>query len=112
MNRHFAVKPGENDAGMTIADSRISQIPLQHRERPAGTSLFDLGQLDVRWEASAGTLWTHMTPVDRPNFNPAILRDFPRWQSEIRREFAAPAPPLRSLVLGSRFPGGLDLGGT
>ena len=111
MNRHFAVKHGEDEAGVTIGDSRISPLPLQHRERPAGTSLFDLGQLDVRWEASAGTLWTHMTPVDRPNFNSAMLRDFQRWQSEIRREFAAPDSGLRYLVLGSRFPGIFNLGG-
>lgn len=111
MNRHFAVKPGEHDAGMTMAEGRISPLPLQHRERPAGTSLFDLGQLDVRWEASAATLWTYMTPVDRPNFNSAMLRDFQRWQSEIRREFAAPDSGLRYLVLGSRFPGIFNLGG-
>ena len=70
---------------MTLAAARVSTLPLQHRERPAGTSLFDLGQLDVRWDAPLGALWTYMTPVDRPNFNPAMLRDFQRWQSEIRR---------------------------
>ncbi len=96
---------------MTLAAARVSTLPLQHRERPAGTSLFDLGQLDVRWEAPIGALWTYMTPVDRPNFNPAMLRDFQRWQSEIRREFAAPDAGLRYLVLGSRFPGVFNLGG-
>ena len=89
-----------------------SPLPLQHRERPAGTSLFDLGQLDVRWEASTGTLWTHMTPVDRPNFNSADASRFPalavRDQARVRR----PADSgLRYLVLGSRFPGIFNLGG-
>jgi DSF synthase len=112
MNRHFNVQNSlEEEADMSVADGRISQLPLQHRERPAGTSLFDLGQLDVRWEAPLGTLWTHMTPVDRPNFNRAMLRDFQRWQSEIRREFATPDSGLRYLVLGSRFPGVFNLGG-
>jgi DSF synthase len=112
MNRHFNVQTSmEEEPAMSVADGRISPLPLQHRERPAGTSLFDLGQLDVRWEASLGTLWTHMTPVDRPNFNRAMLRDFQRWQSEIRREFATPDSGLRYLVLGSRFPGVFNLGG-
>lgn len=84
---------------------------LQHRERPSGTRLFDLGQLDVRWEAALGTLWTFMTPVDRPNFNRAMLRDFQRWQAEIGREFADPEEGLKYLVLGSRFPGIFNLGG-
>ncbi|MET1112424.1 MAG: crotonase/enoyl-CoA hydratase family protein [Allosphingosinicella sp.] len=97
---------------MTIAaEGRAGTLPLQHRERPAGTRLFDLGQLEVRWEAETGALWTHMTPVDRPNFNRAMLRDFQRWQAEIGREFADPQEGLKYLVLGSRFPGVFNLGG-
>ncbi|MFL6843709.1 MAG: crotonase/enoyl-CoA hydratase family protein [Allosphingosinicella sp.] len=86
-------------------------MSLQHRDLPAGTRLFDLGQLDVRWEAALGTLWTYMAPVDRPNFNRPMLRDFQRWQAEIRREFAEPSEGLRYIVLGSRFPGIFNLGG-
>lgn len=86
-------------------------LPLQHRVRAPGSRLFDLGQLDVRWEAALGTLWTYMTPVDRPNFNRPMLRDFQRWQAEIVREFADPAEGLKYLVLGSRFPGVFNLGG-
>jgi DSF synthase len=52
-----------------------------------------------------------MTPVDRPNFNRPMLRDFQRWQTEIRREFADPSEGLRYLVLGSHFPGVFNLGG-
>jgi DSF synthase len=84
---------------------------LQHRLRPAGSRLFDLGQLDVRWDAALGSLWTYMTPVERPNFNRPMLRDFQRWQAEIVREFADPAEGLKYLVLGSRFPGVFNLGG-
>jgi DSF synthase len=111
MNRHFNLKGDEEDSTVVVSDPRIAPLPLQHRERPAGTSLFDLGQLDVRWESSIGTLWTHMTPLDRPNFNRSMLRDFQRWQSEIRREFSAADSGLRYLVLGSRFPGVFNLGG-
>jgi len=96
---------------MAVAEGRAGLPPLQHREFPAGTRLFDLGQLEVRWEAETGALWTHMTPVDRPNFNPAMLRDFQRWQAEIAREFADPGEGLKYLVLGSRFPGVFNLGG-
>src|SRR3546814_8036589 len=35
--------------------------------RPAPTSLFDLGQLEVEWEEEMGTLWAFITPHDRPN---------------------------------------------
>jgi len=111
MNQHFSLPSSDEATAVTVAEGRAGALPLQHRERPAGTRLFDLGQLEVRWEAEAGTLWTHMTPVDRPNFNRAMLRDFQRWQAEIGREFADPREGLKYLVLGSRFPGVFNLGG-
>jgi DSF synthase len=112
MNQHFSL-PAHDEAipAAVAAEGRAGTLPFQHRERPAGTRLFDLGQLEVRWEAALGTLWTHMTPVDRPNFNRAMLRDFQRWQAEIGREFADPEEGLKYLVLGSRFPGIFNLGG-
>ena len=112
MNQHVSLPPSDEAITMTVATTELGGVlPLQHRERPAGTRLFDLGQLDVRWEAARGTLWTYMTPVDRPNFNRPMLRDFQRWQAEIGREFADPAEGLKFLVLGSRFPGVFSLGG-
>jgi DSF synthase len=112
MNQHFSLPVSdEGTAAAVAAQGRVGTLPLQHSERPAGMRLFDLGQLEVRWEAESGTLWTHMTPVDRPNFNRAMLRDFQRWQAEIGREFADPQEGLKYLVLGSRFPGIFNLGG-
>lgn len=112
MNQHFSVIPAEEEIGLPIATARLPQAPpLQHRSLPAGSRLFDLGQLDVRWDAPSGTLWTYMTPADRPNFNRPMLRDFRRWQAEIRREFAGPDAVLKYLVLGSKFPGIFNLGG-
>jgi len=112
MNQHFSLPMSDEATPVTsAAEGRLGTLPLQHRERPAGTRLFDLGQLEVRWEAEVGTLWTHMTPVDRPNFNRAMLRDFQRWQAEISREFADLREGLKYLVLGSRFPGIFNLGG-
>jgi DSF synthase len=112
MNQHFSLTPAEEAVAVPAAPARLAQtMPLQHRSLPAGSRLFDLGQLDVRWDAPSGTLWTYMTPVDRPNFNPPMLRDFQRWQAEIRREFAAPDGGLKYLVLGSKFPGIFNLGG-
>ena len=112
MNQHFGLPASDEAITVPVAGSGLARLmPLQHRERPAGTRLFDLGQLDVRWEAALGTLWTFMTPVDRPNFNRPMLRDFQRWQAEIGREFADPAEGLRYLVLGSSFPGVFNLGG-
>jgi DSF synthase len=112
MNQHFSLQPAEEGVGAPMTVETLERgLPLQHRTLPAGSRLFDLGQLDVRWEAAIGTLWTYMTPVNRPNFNRPMLRDFQRWQAEIRREFADPEEGLRYIVLGSRFPGVFNLGG-
>jgi DSF synthase len=112
MNQHVSLPSSDEAIAVTVAANELGGVrPIQHRERPAGTRLFDLGQLDVRWEAAHGTLWTFMTPVDRPNFNRPMLRDFQCWQAEIGREFADPAEGLKYLVLGSRFPGVFSLGG-
>ena len=112
MNRHFSVPVDDDAVTLQIVDGPVREArPLQHRVRAPGSRLFDLGQLDVRWEAALGTLWTYMTPVDRPNFNPPMLRDFERWQTEIVREFSDPAEGLKYLVLGSRFPGVFNFGG-
>jgi DSF synthase len=112
VNRHFSLHTDEDAAPIPVVDGPIRDaLPLQHRVRAAGSRLFDLGQLDVRWEAALGTLWTYMTPVDRPNFNRPMLRDFQRWQAEIVREFSDPSEGLKYLVLGSRFPGVFNLGG-
>jgi DSF synthase len=111
LNHHFNIQP-DDEAPVSIGEAAVREVhPLQHRVRAAGSRLFDLGQLDVRWEASLGTLWTYMTPFDRPNFNRPMLRDFQRWQAEIVREFSDPAEGLKYLVLGSRFPGVFNLGG-
>jgi DSF synthase len=112
MNQHFSLQRGEEAGPVAVmSDLLPGAVPLQHRDRPAGSRLFDLGQLDVRWEADTGSLWTYMTPIDRPNFNRPMLRDFQRWQEEICREFASPNEGLKYLVLGSRFPGIFNLGG-
>jgi DSF synthase len=112
MNQHFSLPVPDEAITVGVAAAGLAgTLPLQHRERPAGTRLFDLGQLDVRWEAALGTLWTYMTPLDRPNFNRPMLRDFQRWQAEIGREFADPEEGLKYLVLGSRFPSVFNLGG-
>lgn len=112
MNQHVSLPASDEAVAVTVATRELGGVlPLQHRDRPAGTRLFDLGQLDVRWEAALGTLWTFMTPHDRPNFNRAMLRDFQRWQAEIGREFSDRSEGLKYLVLGSRFPGVFSLGG-
>ncbi len=112
MNQHFSLPVHDDAIPVAVAGGGLAgTLPVQHHEIPAGTRLFDLGQLEVRWEAESGALWTHMTPVDRPNFNRAMLRDFQRWQAEIGREFANPEEGLKYLVLGSRFPGIFNLGG-
>jgi DSF synthase len=75
------------------------------------SQLFDLGQIDVRWEAEIDTLWAFMTPLDRPNYNLKLLRDIQLWQTETKRLSDAGVLPVKYMVLGSRFPGVFNLGG-
>ena len=101
---------------MVTEDPADVGLVLPARQREQGllggpTRLFDRGQLDVRWDAQAETLWTFMTPVDRPNFNLSMLNDFCIWQDEIERLFADRKDCPRYLVLGSMFPGIFNLGG-
>ncbi|MDX3900320.1 MAG: crotonase/enoyl-CoA hydratase family protein [Sphingobium sp.] len=91
-------------------------MPASVTERPAATDprhakLFDLGQIDVRWEAERETLWAFMTPEDRPNYNLKLLRDIQTWQTETKRLCDAGTLPIKYMVLGSRFPGVFNLGG-
>ncbi|HTK35776.1 MAG TPA: crotonase/enoyl-CoA hydratase family protein [Caulobacteraceae bacterium] len=82
--------------------------------RPLGgerSSLFNLRQLEVQLDEADRTLWTFMKPEGRPAFNPAMLKDYQRWQDEIARTYDASQTPIRYLVLGSRFPGIFCLGG-
>jgi len=71
---------------------------------------FNLAEIDVRWDEDKGTLWSFMTPRDRPSFSPGLLRDLRSWQDEIKRSFRED-DALQFVVLGSRFPGAFNLGG-
>jgi DSF synthase len=111
MNQHFSLAAAEEAVSVPIAPTRLPKtIPLSDDTPAEGSRLFDLGQLDVRWDAPSGALWTYMTPLDRPNFNRPMLRDFQRWQAGIKREFAG-NDELKYLILGSKFPGVFNLGG-
>src|ERR1700740_2063892 len=98
--------PAEMDNDAPFPGARAVMAPPQPAERfstdslPAEilaavagkpTTLFDLGQMDVRWDAPAGTLWAYLTPQDRPNCNLGLLKDTMSWQQETRRLFG-PAP--------------------
>jgi len=72
---------------------------------------FDLAEIEVNWDEELETLWSFMTPSDKPRFSMAMLRDLHAWQSEIQRLFATDAVPIKYVVLGSRFPGAFNLGG-
>ena len=98
------------DAGSELPDYVDLGLPLE-LARGSTTSLFDLGQLDVEWDAERHTLWTYMTPHGRPNFNLSMLHDFQVWQREIARHYGPKREKLCYLVLGSRFPGVWNLGG-
>lgn len=98
---------------MTEADFDIGldEAELMPAARRGPSPLFDLGQLEVRWDAAQRALWTFMTPQGRPSFNLAMLRDFHVWQREIARVYGSGDEALDYLVLGSKFPGVWNFGG-
>ena len=51
------------------------------------STLFDLGQIDVRWDEELATLWAFMTPHERPNSNLGLIRDTMAWQRESKRVY-------------------------
>jgi len=111
MNQHFSLDPAIAADSLPGGFEGARESLLPRSPIAPGSRLLDLGQLDVRWDAADQALWTWMTPVDRPNFNPAMLRDFQRWQAGISETFSASDAAIKYLVLGSRFPGIYNLGG-
>ena len=97
MDQGDAVSPSATEIEL---DSAIGQ-----------SSLFDLGQIDVRWDADLSALWAFMTPANRPNFSMPMLRDVRTWYVESKRLFDAGILPVKYLIAGSRFPGVFNLGG-
>ncbi|MEC3949010.1 crotonase/enoyl-CoA hydratase family protein [Sphingobium sp. HWE2-09] len=83
----------------------------EEAQATARSTMFDLGQIDVHWDAPMDTLWAMMTPNERPNFSLTMLRDVKTWYVEAKRLFDAGQLPIKYLVAGSRFPGVFNLGG-
>src|ERR1700756_2134719 len=100
--RHPPVLPGPASSGGGSLPGYLAHTNLATRIR-VGRRLFDLGPLDCQFDEEHHTLWTFMTPAERPNYNEPMLRDFELWQSEIVRTLGDPATGLRYLILGSRF---------
>jgi DSF synthase len=114
MEHSSAILHNETSAGLARFPRQFERAtPLRRIPAPAveRANLFNLRQLEVSWDEAERTLWTFMTPQGRPAFDPAMLKDYQRWQDEIVRSYDAGALPLRYLVLGSRFPGVFCLGG-
>ncbi|MCP1468761.1 DSF synthase [Sphingobium sp. OAS761] len=78
---------------------------------PARSTMFDLGEIDVHWDAEAEAVWAFMAPSGRPNFSREMLRDAQTWYSETKRLFDAGEMPVKYIVAGSHFPGVFNLGG-
>lgn len=99
------LEPHEDASLASVTESTPSTSDISQ------SMLFDLGQIDVSWDAPSSTLWAFMTPATRPNYNLQMLRDIRLWQTEAKRLFDDGKLPLKYLVLGSRFPGVFNLGG-
>lgn len=96
------------DSGDHISPA-VTETPLAAAMRQS--TLFDLGQIDVRWDEKLATLWAFMTPLERPNSNMGLIRDTMAWQRESRQVFGDKGGMLKFMVLGSHFPGVFNLGG-
>ncbi len=110
-SRTDRAETGAINTGVTPADRTDPALWEDVQSRLGRSKLFDLGQIDVQWDQDLSTLWAFMTPIDRPNSNPALVRDTMAWQTETRKVFGADAHGLKYMVLGSRFPGVFNLGG-
>lgn len=106
--REVSVALPVSEGGFAIEDDVRDAPDIRQTAR---SSMFDLGQIDVHWDAAAETLWAFMTPADRPNFSQAMLRDVRTWYVEAKRLFDAGQMPVKYMVAGSRFPGVFNLGG-
>lgn len=86
---------------------------IKSRDNIAGIApeLFQLRELDVRYDPETAALWSYIRPTGRPSFTEPMLRDFHKWQQLIDESFAEDAVPLRYLVLGSHAPGVFCFGG-
>jgi DSF synthase len=73
--------------------------------------LFELEQLEVKFEQEIGALWTFIRPRGRASYNPDLLEDFHAWQRGIVASFEDRPTELKYLLLGSRTPGIFNLGG-
>mgnify|MGYP001764924068 CR=1 FL=1 len=108
---HLDKAVGNSDESMDLLLPTGTDNAEETFTLPSQSKLFDLGQIDVQWDAELATLWAFITPLDRPNYNLGLLRDTMAWQMEAKRVFAPEPDRLRYMVLGSRFPGVFNLGG-
>jgi DSF synthase len=102
---------GGRAASVTIPSLQPAPEPALAPDGVGQSKLFDLAQIDVKWEPETGSLWAFLTPPDRPNYSLALLREAMIVHDETRRLFSSPQSGLRYFVLGSRFPGVFSLGG-
>lgn len=77
----------------------------------ARPNLFDLGEMEVRHDHEAKTLWTYMAPNGSPNFSDRMLDEILIIQSELPQLYERGDQDLKYLVLASKFPGVFNLGG-
>ena len=78
---------------------------------PLGRLWPELGQIECSHDISHATLWSFMAFRGRPSYNPSLLEDFHRWQTNIGVMKRAYPGTLKYVVLGSRQPGVFCLGG-
>lgn len=100
----------ETDQQLGLRNGNQHIFTIGEAERPE-PKLFDQRQLQSTFDPALETLWTYMTPSNRPSFNPNLLSDFASWQEDIQRASATDSLPIRYVVLGSHFPGIFSLGG-
>lgn len=97
-------QPFNNELEVEATDTELESNPV-------GQLWSELGQIECSHDISHATLWSFMAFQGRPSYNPSLLEDFHRWQTNIGVMKRAHPQALKYVVLGSRHPGVFCLGG-
>ncbi|PKU22546.1 crotonase/enoyl-CoA hydratase family protein [Telmatospirillum siberiense] len=76
------------------------------------TSISDLPELDVCYEAEEKILWQYMKPAGRPSFTLGLLRDLAAVLDAVEKShLSSEHSPIQYMILASRLAGIYNLGG-
>lgn len=103
-----------NHARTQITDYQtiVGQSLDQPDSRSWLSSISNLPEVDVLYEAEEKILWQYMKPAGRPSFTPGLLRDLTAVLDAVEKaHLSSRHPPVQYMILASRLAGIYNLGG-